>query len=272
MAPATPPAPSPVLVDPTAPAPDESSPVRLLATVLALLVLVPIAVVVAWPRQAESAEPAAGAWDVAALTPVAAEVRPGGVPLDVVVETTVLDLRRFWSEQAPLLWGEPWQPVGDVVAYLPSTGTFPHCGSGLDEVEEAQMQAYYCAAIDTVAWDGEELFPAIHGWFGEAAPAVVIAHEWAHVVQDRMGAEQTTIISELQADCLAGAWLADAPPPVAELGEDFLDRAASFFAWIGDPADTHVPIDERHGTGGERLRSFGTGYREGPVSCLDAVR
>ena len=257
-----------MLVDAVAPSDERPVSPFTAVIVLALVLALPLAVVLAWPRDAESAAPAAAVWDPAALTPVRPATASGGVPLADVVETTVVDLRRFWTEHAPTLWGAPWRPVLSVVAYVPSTDDFPRCGPGLDEIDEAQMQAFYCAATDTVAWDAEELFPAIYGWFGEAAPAVVIAHEWAHAAQDRMGVVQTTVVSELQADCLAGAWLADAPDLLDDAAEDFLDRAASFFAWIGDPADTHVALEDRHGTGGERLRSFGTGFRDGPAACI----
>lgn len=265
------PARSPVLVDATAPSEASRPGAHGPAIAMALLaLLLPVGIVLAWPRDAESAAPAVAVWDPTALTPVQPVTASGGVPLADVVESAVVDLRRFWTVHAPQLWGEPWRPVVNVVAYLPSTNDFPRCGSGLDEAGEAQMQAFYCAATDTVAWDAEELFPAIYGWFGEAAPAVVIAHEWAHAAQDRMGLVQTTVVSELQADCLAGAWLTEAPDLFDVTGEEFLDRAASFFAWIGDPADTHVALEDRHGTGGERLRSFGTGYRNGPAACLVA--
>ncbi|MEM8903250.1 MAG: neutral zinc metallopeptidase [Actinomycetota bacterium] len=233
-----------------------------------LALLLPVAVILSWPQGVGSAAGGTPTWDPTELTPVRPATNLGGLPLVMVVEETARDLPQFWAEQAPRLWGEEWRPVVNVEAYLLREGSYPTCGPTLDELAEARMQAYYCAATDTVAWDAEELFPAIYGWFGDAAPAVVMAHEWAHAAQDRMVARQTTVVSELQADCLAGAWLAEAPPALRPAAEDFLDRAASFFAWIGDPADTHLAIEERHGTGGERLRSFGTGYRQGPAACI----
>ena len=45
--------------------------------------------------------------------------------------------------------------------------------------------------------------------FGEFAPALVLAHEWGHVIQARIGFETyQTVYLEQQADCFAGAWAA----------------------------------------------------------------
>lgn len=42
---------------------------------------------------------------------------------------------------------------------------------------------------------------------GDTWPYLVIAHEWGHAIQDRLGDSLTEKASELQADCLAGAAL-----------------------------------------------------------------
>ena len=47
--------------------------------------------------------------------------------------------------------------------------------------------------------------------FGASILGVVFAHEYGHVIQARagvLGRELPTIVSEQQADCFAGAWVA----------------------------------------------------------------
>lgn len=204
--------------------------------------------------------------DAALLAPVL-PADDGEPDYATVLLTAVEDLPEFWASEAERLWGLDWEPVRLVDAYLPSTGVFPVCGDAIDATAEVRMQAFYCPAADLVAWDAEELMPGSYSWFGPATPAFILAHEWAHAAQRRAGIDGTTQVLELQADCFGGAWLAQAPPPLASAAVDFLDRAPSFFAWIGDPTDRAVPIEQRHGDGGQRLRAFGTGYRQGAAAC-----
>lgn len=204
--------------------------------------------------------------DVAMLAPVV-PVPDGDPAFAEVVSLAVEDLPLFWAVTAETIWGLEWEPVRLVDPYLPSTGSFPTCGPAIDALDEVQLQAFYCPVDDLVAWDAEELMPGAYQWFGPATPAVIVAHEWAHAAQQRAGIEGTTEMLELQADCFAGAWLARAAAPLGAAADDFVARAPAFFAWIGDPADRYVPIDQRHGDGGQRLRAFGTGHRAGAVAC-----
>ena len=60
-----------------------------------------------------------------------------------------------------------------------------------------------------MAWDEQELLPKLREQFGNFAPALVLAHEWGHAIQARVGFETyQTIYMEQQADCFAGAWTA----------------------------------------------------------------
>jgi hypothetical protein len=46
---------------------------------------------------------------------------------------------------------------------------------------------------------------------GQLLVGVVLAHEYGHAIQTRLGlTDQPTVVVEQQADCFAGAWLADA--------------------------------------------------------------
>ncbi|MEM9037977.1 MAG: neutral zinc metallopeptidase [Actinomycetota bacterium] len=215
---------------------------------------------------AAPAAPPAQVRDAALLAPVL-PVPDGEPPFVDVMLLAVEDLPVFWAVEAEALWGIEWEPLALVDAYLPSTGSFPTCGSTIDEISEVELQAFYCPVDDLVAWDAEELFPGAYQWFGAATPAVILAHEWAHAAQRRAGIDGTTEVMELQADCFAGAWLAQAPASFDAAAQDFLTRAPSFFAWIGDPADRYVPVEQRHGDGGQRLRAFGTGHRAGAAAC-----
>jgi predicted metalloprotease len=120
----------------------------------------------------------------------------------------------------------------------------------------------------------------------------VIAHEVGHHVQDLMGtlgdAEQQQARSsttqgnaiqvriELQADCYAGVWAANAKSPdgqpVMQPG-DFEEGMRAAEA-IGDDTlqkqtqGTVVPDSFTHGTSAQRMSALHTGYQSGdPDSC-----
>ena len=74
---------------------------------------------------------------------------------------------------------------------------------------EPEGRARSTAPLDETIFFPVEFFEKVANPFGDAATAIVVAHENAHRVQDLLGLFDPPIISaqlELQADCLAGVW------------------------------------------------------------------
>ncbi len=64
----------------------------------------------------------------------------------------------------------------------------------------------YCAADEKIVLDYDQL-SAIHARSGDAGVAFVVAHEYAHHIQYKLGIRLKEPYHELQADCIAGAIL-----------------------------------------------------------------
>jgi predicted metalloprotease len=103
--------------------------------------------------------------------------------------------------------------------------------------------------------------------FGDFAPAIIIAHEIGHHIQTILGVNKIFSISrELDADCLAGAWAANAGARgLLEVG-DIQEAAGSLFS-VGDRSGTAWFAADAHGTPFQRIVAFNRGYRNGPAGC-----
>ena len=189
-------------------------------------------------------------------------------------------------------WSEIYQKNGQ--RYVPTTmvaysgGTQTACGTG-----QAAMGPFYCPNDRRVYID-PSFFNELSTRFGASgdfAMAYVIAHEVGHHVQDlqgtlneahnmqaRAGEAQGNAIQvkvELQADCYAGVWAANArdaqgnilePGDVEEgmraaeaIGDDTLQRKAQGVV---------VPESFTHGTSAQRVEALQRGLKSGdPASC-----
>jgi predicted metalloprotease len=159
---------------------------------------------------------------------------------------------------------------------------------------QSAMGPFYCPTDKKIYLD-TEFFDELTRRFqapGDFAQAYVIAHEVGHHVQDLTGtlaqaeqlqarASQTEgnaiqVKIELQADCYAGVWAANAKAPdgqpVMQQG-DFEEGMRAAEA-IGDDTlqrETQgrvVPDSFTHGTSAQRMNALRTGYPSGdPAAC-----
>ena len=111
---------------------------------------------------------------------------------------------------------------------------------------------------------------------GDFAQAYVIAHEVGHHVQNQKGllgrGEVHQIETELQADCLAGAWAKDANARgIVEVGD--VDEALNAAAAIGDDTIQRKttgrvqPETWTHGSAAQRSAAFKKGLEGGVGAC-----
>lgn len=98
---------------------------------------------------------------------------------------------------------------------------------------------------------------------GDFAVVFILAHEWGHLIQDLIGTlhNQANIDKELQADCLAGVWTADADSrDILEAGD--INEAIIALLQVGDPLDTPLFDPDEHGTPGLRIDAFDRGVQQ----------
>jgi predicted metalloprotease len=129
---------------------------------------------------------------------------------------------------------------------------------------------FYCT-LDEAIYYPIIFFQKVPEKFGDAATAVVVAHENAHRVQDLLGLfDAPGIISaplELQADCLAGVW-AKTVYARGLLEEGDIGEILGITDLAGDPENFPINAPGAHGNSQMRVDAFNKGYNGGsPDSC-----
>lgn len=195
-----------------------------------------------------------------------------GSEINRVIANAVVDVEEYWSEQFPALYGSPYEPLSGGLWALDS-GTDPGripCGG--DTIEDLLYNAYYCPPADAVAWDQEFLMPEMEDQFGDFTVAMVVAHEWGHVIQARAEVDEPTIVAELQADCFAGAWVRHVRfdlPARFEVSTEDLDLALAGFLALKDAPGSLPDDPAAHGSGFDRVAAVQDGYENSVETCVD---
>ena len=141
-------------------------------------------------------------------------------------------------------------------------------GTACESEADAQA-AFYCPADDTI-YIGESIGRDVLEGIGDFGVAYIVAHEYAHNVQQELGwfeagVRVTTVAPvELQADCMAGAW-GYAVYQEGIVDEADVEEAVGTAYAVGD-FDLTNP--QHHGTPDERAGAWTRGYTTGdPSRC-----
>ena len=206
--------------------------------------------------------PAAGGQSIRTDTRTAFDYEEYNATLRSVFDS----LEEYWAQALPETFGVEFTPPTRYVYYRPDEQPGPRCG----QEQAPAKNAFYCPAGDFIAWDESGLVIPYYVQAGDFAAAFVLAHEFGHAMQARLPQrERLTVLSELQADCFAGAW-ARYVQNQGRLEAGDLDEATLAVFSARDVPGTEFTDPRAHGTGFERTRAFTDGYAEGPGACAPA--
>jgi uncharacterized protein len=205
--------------------------------------------------------------------------------VDCAVVADIESIQDYWTG----VLGDRYAPT-ETVFFSGSVQT--RCGGAT-----SGSGPFYCPA-DQLVYIDLSFFEDLQSRFGAQGGlfvnAYVIAHEYAHHVQNLLGTNRQvtpgetgprsgTVRLELQADCYAGAWATHAEtvpdesgdPLIAEITEDDVARALDAAGRIGDDfiqrelgGGTVNQDAFSHGSSEQRRQWFLTGYESGdPGRC-----
>jgi predicted metalloprotease len=175
-------------------------------------------------------------------------------------------LEEFWARELPESFGAEYSSPSRYVYYRPDEGAGPRCGTQ----QAPPRNAFYCPAGDFIAWDETGLMIPYYVQAGDFAAAFVLAHEFGHAMQARLPQQEGFgVLTELQADCFAGAWASDVQAKdLLDAGD--LDEATLAVFTARDVPGTEFTDPAAHGSGFERTRAFADGYEGGAGACYPA--
>jgi predicted metalloprotease len=192
--------------------------------------------------------------------------------LEQVVQSPTVDIDSFWNGAFGDL-GQSWvNPKFITFGETIETG----CGDAVPE----DSGPFYCPSDQTVYLDYQEMTNDMLP-FGIIVIQVMIAHEIGHHVQALLdlsgcsdtdcGAAGNSLAIELQADCLAGAWMRDAAARDVVSKQDLKRVEVGVKTYFGDPPGTSQDDPDAHGSGDTRFSLFMEGYTDGIAACGDGL-
>ena len=204
----------------------------------------------------------------------------GTTAIDQLARNALSDLNAFWRQAYPRHFSGAFTPLaGGYFSVDPQhvpPGTFPASGIGCANSPAAPSEvtgnAFYDPRCDSIAYD-RSLLQELSTDYGRLLVPVVMAHEFAHAMQNRFGyaASGRSIQDETQADCLAGSWTRwakDGHASHVSVRTPELDDVVRGFLHLRDQVGSGA-TQSAHGSYFDRVSAFYEGYDKGVASCRD---
>jgi predicted metalloprotease len=197
---------------------------------------------------------------------------------DAFVAVALADIERWLTSEFPTVFGKEFEPLegGIYAGYPERTDDIPGCGEPTTSYDElTQFAAFYCQFGDFMAYDDGDnsILVQLSEAFGPAVLGIVLAHEYGHAVQSRIGAFDDplpTVFTEQQADCFAGAWAGRAyrgESDLLRLGDRDLRTGLIAMVEVRDPVGFNQLEDGGHGSAFDRVGAFQEGFVNGLAVC-----
>ena len=169
---------------------------------------------------------------------------------ELIEKTTVYLIKTWYADENLKDWFPP-----QVITVPSGTRVFGGGCKGSNEGFDV-AGSYYCSPDHTIILDPTQLKTFIKA-FGNSSVAYVVAHEFAHALQNALEIRLKAPNHELQADCLAGYFIQKGNKELEITRENILEMSSVAYA-IGD---------KTHGTGAQRTYALLSGMGKVDSDC-----
>ena len=183
------------------------------------------------------------------------------------IDDWVREVEDYWERNEQEVPGLRYSPIAAADVRTDSSAAL-ECGGTTYGPDDLEGNAFYCTE-DYVYLD-RELLELMGEEVGPSVPVYIVAHEFGHRVQNLSNSFPDVVLAaELQADCYAAAFMADAVEREAlSLGPDPLGDVLRAAVLIGDSVELSALDPMAHGTGFDRAGASWTGWNEGLGACV----
>ncbi|MBV0893218.1 neutral zinc metallopeptidase [Paracoccus sp. Z118] len=204
------------------------------------------------------------------------------------VSVVLADTEEVWGDVLPEQAGVAYR---DPTLVLFSGAVQSACGGA-----SSAMGPFYCPGDERLYLDTSffDVMAQRMGAGGDFAAAYVIAHEVGHHVQNQLGvlgevnrvrgqvgqaeSNRLSVLTELQADCLAGIWARHASQRFGSIEPGDIDEAINAARAVGDDmlqrsaGRTPMPDSFTHGSAEERSGWLSRGMDSGDLAMCNTFR
>ncbi len=194
--------------------------------------------------------------------------------MDDFMTYVIQSVDSYWSP-VMVAAGQP-EPNTGYVFPLPGQVMSTPCGNTSDTTAMYCPQdnnIYFSQAWAVSLWNGTWTGPDDQtnpGPGGDMAPGLLLAHEYAHSMQNKLGildGRFTVPQTEQHADCWAGVWMKHAQAG-GILDPNDVQEAVNVDFLVGD---SNLASPHHHGTPDQRVKAFDIGYGSGTPTSCDAI-
>lgn len=200
----------------------------------------------------------------------------GGTGFDQLARNSLTDVEQFWAKAFPSVGGgSALKPLSGGVYSVTTGRPNPAEECMAKAPTAANNNAFYCSLDDAFVYDRIGLVKIVTQKVGVNFAPLVFAHEFGHLIQNRLKIDEASIVLESQADCASGAFMA------AEAGvgtvtltnrhfvidPKSLDDVAIGMILLRDYSPHSAEDQGSHGNGFDRLSAFSDGFDHGAAYC-----
>ncbi len=206
-------------------------------------------------------------------------VGDAGTHFDQLVRNSLTDVEQFWTKAFPAIsGGRTLKPLSGGV-YSVQTGqpdTAEACMKR--EPKAADNNAFYCSLDDAFAYDRTGLVNVVAEKLGDNFAPLVFAHEFGHLIQNRLDIDRASIYMESQADCASGAFMAAEAGASTitltnrhfDIDPKTIDTLALGMILLRDSQPHTSAAEGSDGNGFDRISAFSDGFNNGVAYCYNS--